>query len=56
VPGARGENYYSLPNFHGDSVIYVQNNALMRMGADGTGKKILFPPQKNKKPLGDGVR
>lgn len=39
--GSRDE--YSMPNFYGDNVIYVKDNALWMMKDDGTGKRQIFP-------------
>jgi len=45
VPGLPSEQYFSLPNFHKDKIIYVQEDALWSMNLDGSGKRLLFPPK-----------
>lgn len=39
-------NSYSLPNFYGDQIIYVKENAMWIVNDDGTAKRQLFPPVK----------
>jgi len=43
VPSASDE-YYSIPRFYRDSVIYVRSNALWKIGLDGSNNVRVFPP------------
>jgi hypothetical protein len=40
---ATTNNYFSIPRFCKDSVIYVRSNALWQIGLDGSNNVKLFP-------------
>jgi hypothetical protein len=43
-PDANHTNDFSIPQFHGQEVIYVRSNALWEIGLEGSGNRRLFPP------------
>lgn len=38
------DQYMSIPNFYGDSIVYIRSNNLWRVNFDGTHNVRLFPP------------
>ena len=50
VPPTPGATAYSLPNFYGDRIVYVQDKTIRSTNLDGSGQRILFPPQKAESP------
>jgi len=39
-----GDEYFSIPRFYSDSIIYVRSNMIWRIALDGTKNARLFPP------------
>jgi hypothetical protein len=48
IPGDTNENYFSLPNWYGGRIIFVQQGALWIIDADGENREQLFPPAAGK--------